>query len=161
MAYRTALTADDPSRIERLVARTGVFNADEVAVARSVAEEALSRGAAAGYEFIFVDTVDALAAFASYGPIPGTERRYELYWIAVDPAAQKAGLAKALLAQAERGAAAAGAVRIFAETSGLERYRPAHALYLRAGYGLIATVPDYHADGDSMLIFGKQLQPDG
>ncbi len=157
MLLRSAVTAQDPVRIERLVARTGVFNAKEVKIARSLVEETLSRGTAAGYEFLFADGEQSIDGYSCFGPIPGTDRRYELYWIAVDPHVQKIGLARALLAATEKAVASRGAVRLFAETSGLPSYAPAHALYKRSGFRLIATIPDYHADGDSLFVFEKML----
>ncbi len=157
MRFRSAVTAQDPVRVERLVLRTGVFNAKEVNVARSLVEETLSHGTIAGYEFLFADTEQSIDAYSCFGPIPGTDRRYELYWIAVDPHVQGRGLARALLAETEKVVASRGAVRLFAETSGLPSYAPAHALYKRAGFRLIATIPDYHADGDSLFVFTKML----
>lgn len=157
MPFRTALSADDPERVASLVRRCSVFNGRETEVARSLVEEALARGDAAGYEFLFSDSNDGIDAYTCFGPIPGTRERYELYWIAVDPAVQKRGLGRALLAATERAAASRGASRLFAETSGLPVYAPAHALYDHAGYRLVASIPDYHAEGDPLLIFGKRL----
>lgn len=157
MTFRTTLASDDPERIARLVRRCNIFNAQEIDIARSLVEEALGRGEAAGYEFLFSDGDNAVEAYTCFGPIPGTRERYELYWIAVDPAAQKRGLGMALLAATERAASRRGASRLFAETSGLPVYAPAHLLYERAGYRLAATVSDYHAEGDPLLIFEKRL----
>jgi len=151
------MTAEDSARIEQLVARTGVFNAEEVQIARSLAEQALIGGPEAGYEFLFADGVQSIEAYTCFGPIPDTDRRYELYWIAVDSQAQRRGLARALPAATEKATASRGAMRFFAETSGLPSYAPAHALYERSGCRLYATNSDCHAEGDSLLVFGKAL----
>lgn len=159
MTFRTTLSPEDPARIERLVARTGVFNAEEIEIARSLAEETLAEGPAAGYAFLIADGAEGIEGYTCFGAIPGTDRRYELYWIAVDPASQKRGLARALLDATEHEVAAQGGVILYAETSGLPSYGPAHRFYERAGYGCLATIPDYHADGDSLIVYGKRLPP--
>lgn len=157
MEFRNTVTSQDPSRIARLVTRAGVFNAEEIGIARSLAEETLERGAAAGYEFLFADGVDGIDAYTCFGPIPGTDHRFELYWIVVDPDVRRGGLASALLQVTEKAAVAKGATHLFAETSSLPSYRPAHAFYLRLGFRLVATVPDYHADDDALMVFSKRL----
>jgi ribosomal protein S18 acetylase RimI-like enzyme len=157
MQFRSTLTNEDPARIEQLVTRAGVFHAGEIEIARDLAEETLQHGPAAGYEFLFADGPDRIDGYTCFGPIPGTDRRYELYWIAVDPSLQYSGVARALLQATEAAAAARGATHLFAESSGLPAYQPARAFYTRMGYTLHATVPDYHADGDGLLIFGKRL----
>ena len=159
MSYRSTLSPQDPARIESLVERTGVFNAEEIEIARSLAEEWLAEGEASGYAFLVADGADGIEGYTCFGAIPGTEHRYELYWIAVDPASQKRGLARALLDATEAAVAARGGVILYAETSSLPGYAPAHRFYDAAGYGRLATIPDYHADGDSLIVYGKRLRP--
>ena len=96
-----------------------------------------------------------LEGYVCFGPILGTERRYELYWIAAG--ARHRGLGRKLLAACEDVIRARGGTHLFAETSTREIYAPAHAMYLSCGYAREATVSDYHADGDHMAIFGKKL----
>jgi GNAT superfamily N-acetyltransferase len=157
LSFRTSLRACDVREIEKLVARTGVFNDEEIAVAGSLAQEAIDRGEAAGYAFLFLDGETGLDGYACYGHIPGTERRYELFWIAVDAHARRHGLARALLAAVEEEVRRAGGTHLFAETSSRDVYAPAHAFYASQGYTRHCTVPDYHADGDDLAIFGKKL----
>ena len=155
-ALCNALRESDAANVERLVAETGVFNAREVAVARSLVEETLAHDKGE-YLFVMADGPAGLEGYVCFGPILGTERRYELYWIAVSPRASRRGLGRRLLAACEDAVRAAGGTHIFAETSTLESYAAAHALYLAAGYALQAHVPDYHADGDGMFIYAKRL----
>jgi ribosomal protein S18 acetylase RimI-like enzyme len=150
---RSAPRDGDAEHVEKLVAETGVFNADETAVAKSLIADART----GEYLFLFADGASGLDGYVCFGPILGTERRYELYWIAVSPRASRRGLGRRLLGACEDAVRAAGGTHVFAETSTLESYAPAHALYLAAGYALQANVPDYHADGDGMLIFSKRL----
>ncbi len=153
---RSELREGDGEAVEALVAETGVFNREEVAVAQSLVFESLLRGNGE-YRFLFADGPAGLDGYVCYGPIPGTERRYELYWIAVSPRSHRRGLGRRLLKACEEAVRGAGGTHIFAETSTLPAYAPAHGLYLAAGYSLQANVPDYHADGDGMLIFAKRL----
>lgn len=153
---RTALRETDAEAVEKLVAETGVFNRDEISVAKSLVQESLAR-ANGEYHFLFADGSHGIDGYVCYGPIPGTDRRYELYWIAVSPRGTRRGLGRQLLKACEHAVRDAGGTHIFAETSSLESYAPAHGLYLAAGYSLQASVPDYHADGDGMLIFAKRL----
>jgi len=152
---RDVLREGDAEAVEKLTAETGVFNAKEVAVAKSLICDAPSH--AGEYLFLFADGASGLDGYVCFGPIPGTDRRYELYWIAVSPRASRRGLGRRLLTACEDVVRAGGGTHVFAETSTLQSYAPAHALYLAAGYALQANVPDYHADGDGMLIFSKRL----
>jgi ribosomal protein S18 acetylase RimI-like enzyme len=153
---RSTLRDDDAEAVARLVAQTGVFNADEVAVARSLVEETRAHDKGE-YLFLMADGADGLDGYVCFGPIPGTERRYELYWIAVDGRARHRGLGRKLLAACEQAVRERNGTHLFAETSTREIYAPAHRLYRSGGYRLEATVADYHADGDHMAIFAKRL----
>lgn len=153
---RGSLRASDAETVEKLVAQTGVFNADEISVARSLVEETLAEDKGE-YFFLMADGAEGLDGYVCYGPIPGTDRRYELYWIAVSPRAAKHGLGRKLLRATEDAVRLLGGTHIFAETSTRADYVPAHALYQANGYRKEAVIPDYHADGDGMAIFAKRL----
>lgn len=153
---RSTLRESDAEAVERLVAQTGVFNEEEIAVARSLIEETLAHDKGE-YLFLMVDGADGLDGYVCFGPILGTERRYELYWIAVGRNTQHRGLGRKLLATCEEVIRARSGTHLFAETSTREVYAPAHTLYVRCGYTREALVTDYHADGDHMAIFGKRL----
>jgi len=140
------------------VRSTGVFNDTEIAIARELVEEWLNRGAAAcGYHFQFADGTNGLEGYACSGPIPGTAKRYELYWIVVAPAARRAGLGRSLQLAAEDSARALGATYMMAETSTRPEYLAARSFYQSLGYTLLAQVPDWHDDGDGLAIYGKRL----
>lgn len=155
--FRCSLRPRDPEAIERLVVQASVFNAEEIAVARELAEDALEHGDDTGYRFLLADGSDGLDGYTCYGPIPGTARRFELYWIAIKPSAKRHGLARRLLLATEQSARKLGATHLFAETSMRGDYLPAHAFYASLGYTLHGVVPDYHADADGLGIFGKKL----
>lgn len=156
--FRVAARPVDADAVEALVRESGVFGAKEIAIARELVEEHLARGpAASGYHFMFADGSDGLDGYTCFGPIPGTDRRYELYWIAVRKKAQGTGLARRLLHATEEAVRTAGGVILIAETSTRADYAAARKFYETRGYRLLADIPDWHADGDGLAIFGKRL----
>lgn len=155
--WRTDVQQRDIEAVHALVARTGVFSAEEQAVAAELVETTLQQGSAAGYEFIFAETGDTLDAYACFGPIPGAPGRYDLYWIAVCPDARRQGLGREVLTRAEQLMSAAGVSRVYLDTAGRAAYQPTHAFYFSCGYRTIAELADYYAPGDSKLIMMKEL----
>ena len=156
--FRTHVRRQDVDAIEVLTRRTGVFNEEEVEVACELAEETLAKGEeSSGYYFLFADGEHGLEAFACLGPIPGTNRRWELYWIAVDPETCGRGLGRRLQHAVEELARGFGAVYLVAETSTRPPYEAARRFYRSNGFDLLAEVPDWHDDGDGMAIFRKRL----
>jgi GNAT superfamily N-acetyltransferase len=156
--FRNAPRAADIAAVERLVRGTRVFSQAEIAIARELVEENLAKGAdASGYHFLFADGRDGVEGYACFGPIAGTVRRWELYWIAVDPSQHRTGLGRRLQKASEDAVRALGGVYLIAETSTRQDYAPARGFYLAQGYRLLAEVPDWHDDGDGLAIFGKRL----
>lgn len=157
--FRAQTNPADADAVERLVRETGVFSATEIAIARELVEENLAKGdAASGYRFLLEnDGRGGIAGYTCYGPISGTEARYELYWIAVGPGARGSGLAQRLLSATEDAVRNLGGPWLFAETSTRPDYAPARKFYTTHGYRQLAEIPHWHADGDGLAIFGKKL----
>ena len=156
--FRTHVRRQDIDAIEELARHAGVFNEEEIDFARELAEETLAKGEdISGYYFLFADGEHGLEGYACLGMIPGTNRRCELYWIAVDPSARRRGLGRRLQHAAEDLARDLDAVYLIAETSTVPAYAAARGFYLSGGFELIAEVPDWHDDGDGMAIFRKRL----
>jgi GNAT superfamily N-acetyltransferase len=157
--FRAAVKPEDVAAVETLTRASGVFNEMEIRIARELVEENLARGSeASGYHFLFYDGNDgALDGYACYGPIPATDRRYELYWIAVRKAVQRTKLAARLLKACEDEAREMGAAMLIAETSVRPDYMPANKFYGAQGYTLLGEISDWHADGDGLAIYGKRL----
>jgi len=157
--FRSVVTGKDAAAVEELVRASGVFNDAEVAIARELVETNLAQGErASGYHFLFQDGKSGLDGYACFGPIPATAGRYELYWIAVRKSAQRAKLAARLLQASEQAARGWGGQMMIAETSTTPAYSTAANFYKAQGYALLAEIPDWHADGDGLAIFGKRLQ---
>ncbi len=157
--FRRLTRPEDAKSVENLVRLTGVFSPAEIQIARELVEENLAQGDdASGYRFLIADGGQGIDGYTCYGPISGTERRFELYWIAVSPQSRGTGLAERLLAATEDAVRDEGGPWLFAETSTREDYAPARRFYGAHGYCLLAEIPDWHADGDGLAIYGKRLK---
>lgn len=157
--FRSVPLPQDVEAVGRLVRSAAVFNEEEIAIARTLVEEGLEKGAGgSGYHFLFADGPDGLLqGYTCFGPISGTVRRWELYWIAVDPRLRRCGLGARLEAASEAAVRGMGGLLLIAETSTRDDYEPARRFYLAQGYRLLAEIPDWHDDGDGLAIFGKRL----
>jgi ribosomal protein S18 acetylase RimI-like enzyme len=121
-----------------------------------------SRPLTADYVFVgaFMEE-HTLVGYACYGPTPATDRTYDLYWIAVDPAAQGAGAGTLLLGAIERRLAEARARLLVVETSSRVEYDATRAFYAARGYREAARVGHFYAPGDDRVIYTKRLEDDG
>src|SRR5690606_11803036 len=147
------LRPGDSDAIRRLVASTGFFSEEEVEIAAELADERMEKGAESGYAFLLAESEGRIVAYACYGPLPGTDRRYDLYWIAVSPELQGKAVGRKVLERTEAAAATAGATRLYVDTSTSPRYAPTRAFYRRMGYRIAAEMPDFYRDGDGKTIF--------
>jgi len=155
--FRREVLPADVDGVRQLVASTGFFHADEVALAAELVQERLAKGPASGYEFIFAEDSRGLTGYACFGPIPCTRHSWDLYWIAVGPDRQGRGLGKRLMNETEAAVHAAGGTRIYIDTSSREQYAPTRAFYQRCGYRTAAILEDFYAPGDGKVIFEKRL----
>ncbi len=155
--WRDTAQAADAARIKRLVAATGFFTPEEIAIAQELVESGSPRGPSSGYEFSFREAGDLLLGYACYGRTPGTDHSWDLYWIAVAPDAQGQGRGRQILDHIEPKIRSGGGKLLWAETSSTERYAPTRAFYLRAGFREAARLEDFYRPGDSKVIFEKTL----
>jgi GNAT superfamily N-acetyltransferase len=160
MKFRSAVRSVDSWAVRNLLRGTGFFSAEEECLAVELVREALARGAAAGYEFLFADADDrsaALKGYSCFGRIPVTDSSYDLYWIAVEKQQQGKGLGRALLQATEARAREAGATRLYVDTSGRDLYEPTRAFYRNMGYDVQGVLRDFYAPGDDKVILAKRL----
>jgi GNAT superfamily N-acetyltransferase len=148
------LTPADRDRIEEISRAVGVFRADEIPVALEVFD-----GAVAGspdYLALGAELDGRLAGWICWGPTPCTLGTFDLYWMAVDPAAQGTGVGSALIVEMEQ--RLAGVARlIVVETAGRAAYAPTRAFYQARGYRVAAVIPDFYAPGDDQVVYVKAL----
>lgn len=157
LTIENRLRSEDAKEISELARRSSVFSETEIEVAGELADDVLS-GKDTSYLFCLLrDNQGRLLGYTCYGEIPLTERRFDLYWIVVDPEAQRSGLAAMLLAATEDNVRRLGGVRLYAETSGTSAYAPARAFYLKNGFSEAGRFVDFYRDGDDKVVFCKVM----
>ena len=155
--WRECVRAADVERVRVLLATTGRFNAEEIAIAAELVEAGLAQGAASGYEFVLAERPGRLLGYACYGRIDGTAGSFDLYWIAVDPGEQGQGLGRRILERAEGNMCRSGAERIYVDTSSSASYAATRAFYVATGYVEQARLRDYYRCGDDKIVYAKTL----
>jgi ribosomal protein S18 acetylase RimI-like enzyme len=158
-----SLRPEHRARVAEIVRATGMFSAEEVAVAVELFDDAhdgagrepTAEGRA--YNFLGIFAGAELLGYACFGPTPATDRTHDLYWIAVDPRAQGTGAGTRLLAAVERRLGDDAARLVVVETSGRAQYAPTRAFYLGRGYTEVARVRDFYAPDDDRIVFTKRL----
>ena len=176
------LSPSHRSQIQEIVSATGVFSREEVEVALELFDETTARmengkwkmgrqGSAeahpgpisdsrfpnSDYEFIGAFDGDELLGYACFGPTPSTAGTYDLYWIAVHPAAQRSGAGAALMADVERQLNERGARMVVVETSSRDDYAPTRSFYHKRGYTEAARLRGFYAPGDDRVVLTKRV----
>ena len=157
VSIREKVRSSDVEAVRALVAATGFFSEEEVAIAAELVQERLEKGAASGYEFVLADREGQLEGYSCYGLVPCSTVSWDLYWIAVAPSTQGSGLGRRILALTEQRIAEAGGLACYAETSGKAQYAPTRAFYDRTGYDTAAVFTDFYGPGDAKYVFVKRL----
>ncbi len=148
------LRAADRARLEEITRAVGNFREIETDVALEVFDAAVS--GSPDYAALAAEVDGRLAGWICWGPTPCTVGTFDLYWMAVDPAAQGAGIGSALLTEMER--RIAGVARlIVVETSGRPDYQPTRAFYEARGYRVGGVIPEFYAPGDDQIVYVKTL----
>ncbi|HEU4988311.1 MAG TPA: GNAT family N-acetyltransferase [Gemmatimonadaceae bacterium] len=157
-----ALDRSHRAALERLLGATRAFRPDEIAVALELFDETF--GSSAGsrglpdYEFVAAfNDAGSLTGYCCYGATPGTHGTYDLYWIAVDPVCQGAGVGSALLAEVERRLQERTARLLVVETSGRDAYDATRRFYGARGYRVAAQLRDFYAPADDRLVYTRDL----
>ncbi len=157
VTFRDTVHCSDPEAIFQLTESCGLFYPEETAVARELAEERLARGPSSGYEFLFAQKDGLVTGYTCFGPIPFTQGRFDLYWIAVQKDLQGTGIGKRLLQLTEVRIQEMRGRRIYVETSSRKPYTPTHRFYLSSGYHQEVILTDFYAPGDDKIIYMKAL----
>jgi GNAT superfamily N-acetyltransferase len=148
---------EDADSILRLAGAEPLFSKEEADTVAELLEAYLTQDDHEGYFFLSALDEGKLLGFACYGPTPLTQGTFDLYWIAVSSAARGQGVGRALMAHVEDEVRALGGRMIVLDTSGRLEYEPTRAFYHRIGYTQSATVPDFYAPGDDLIIFSRSL----
>lgn len=105
------------------------------------------------------DGQDRLIGYACFGSAEGTDRGYDLYWIAVHPTAQHSGCGTTLLAAVERRLKELTARFVMVNVSSRPDHAPIRDFYAAREYTAAATVRGYFTPSDDRIIFMKRFQP--
>jgi ribosomal protein S18 acetylase RimI-like enzyme len=151
-----AVEPRDRTQLEQLLHASSKFTHEEVATALEVIDESLAGDADYIVQVLQDENGEAIG-YECHGPTPLTAGTFDLYWIAVDPRAQKRGFGRRLLDAAEDDAARRGGRLLLIETSSQPGYASTIQFYKRAGYHLEARIHDFYRPGDDKLIFAKVI----
>jgi ribosomal protein S18 acetylase RimI-like enzyme len=154
--FRRLLHEADPRRIGALVAATGVFSKEEIAMAALLAQMTLDKTEV--FRWILAESDGELLGYTCYQQVPLTAVSWDLYWIAVAPAAQRAGLAQKLIALTAEACRKKSGLSLYAETSSREPYAKARAFYRKAGFVEAGVFPDFYDVGDAKVVFRLGLR---
>jgi ribosomal protein S18 acetylase RimI-like enzyme len=152
-----ALESRDRLAIGRLLHRVRNFSPGEIEVALELVDEWLAKGESSDYICWVIEDDEEVRGYVCIGPTPLTHGTFDLYWIAVDPAAQRRGYGQALTRLAEHEARARGGRLLLIETASHDTYAPTVRFYERAGYELVSRIADFYRTGDDKLTFAKRL----
>ena len=158
--FRETLFPSDLESVRSLVAATGFFSEEEVAIAVELVDERLRRGPVSGYEFVLAEDSGELVGYSCYGRVSGTAASWDLYWIAVAPGRQGHGLGALLLSRTEALVGSAGGGTLYAETSSRGQYRPTRGFYESMGFVQAAYLPGFYGPGDGKVVYSKVVTPD-
>jgi len=98
-----------------------------------------------------------VAGYVLFGPVPATAGNFDLYWIAVDPAAQGTGVGQRLIEHVEEEVRRRDGRMVCLETSSQGGYSRTRSFYEKAGYLLESRIRDFYKPGDDRLTYVKRF----
>jgi ribosomal protein S18 acetylase RimI-like enzyme len=147
--------SDKPAVMD-ILRRTNMFTPAEIDVAEEQIDIVFDQPQQKDYnELVVEDASGRVAGWMSWGPSPMTEGTYDLYWIAVDPAAQGQGLGKTLVRWLEDRVRRERGRLILIETASQTDYEPTRQFYLKQDFREAARIRDYYRPGDDRIIYAK------
>ncbi len=149
----------DREPLRAIIEATNVFKPEEVEVALELMDAGIADPTQEDYILrTHVDDDGTVRGYYCVGPTPMTASTWDLYWIAVDPAAHGRGIGKELLEDCERYVRDGGGKLIVVETSSSGSYGPTRKFYLNQRYDETARIRDYYADGDDLVMYTKYVR---
>ncbi|MEO5884336.1 MAG: GNAT family N-acetyltransferase, partial [Candidatus Limnocylindrales bacterium] len=88
---------------------------------------------------------------------PMTDRKWDLWMIAVATDRQGQGIGSELLRYTEAQVGMARGRLLLIETSSLSKYDATREFYGKHDYTEVARISDFYADGDSKLVYAKRI----
>lgn len=146
----------DRERIRTILEASRTFTAEEVAVALEVIDDAVSRPQSDDYTVCCAENdLGSVIGYICFGPIPMTDRCYDLYWICVDRERKKKGIGSSLIRTMESDLMKRGARHAYIDTSSTPPYDEARSFYERHGYRVVSVSPDFYSEGDDKVVYRK------
>jgi D-alanine-D-alanine ligase len=147
----------DRTDVLALLAGTRLFRPSEINIAREILDDALQQGSQGHYQSFVALQNNQVQGWVCFGPTPCTIGTYDLYWIAVEKAAQGHGIGRALMTFAEATIRDRHGLRVVVETSGRPAYEPSRRFYRQLGYAAATEIKDFYDIGDAKLVLTKSL----
>lgn len=142
------------AHLKEILISTGFFYDSEVDIVEELSTENLEKGEdESGYIFNVAEEDGRPVAFTCYGPIPGTQSSFDLYWIVVHSSLRGKGIGKILMQMAQEDIKKRGGDSIWVETSSRPLYKPTQQFYLSIGCVKEAELSDFYGKGDNKIIY--------
>lgn len=151
----------DSSAIVSLAIATGLFLPDEVEPVQSMLDGFYAGNLGTGHQVdVWVDDPDGSPVGVVYfGPDALTDRKWDLWMIAVAPDRQRQGIGGELIRFVEQHVRENEGRILLIDTSSHLKYDPTRQFYMAHGYAEVARIPDYYSDGDSKVVNAKRISP--
>ena len=153
---RSGIVAADRPALARILASVGVFRADEIEVALEVIDAGLAPDAN-HYRFAIAEAGDDVVGYVVWGHTPCTDAVYDLYWIAVDKAAQGTGVGRLLMDACVDDVRARGGRMVIIETEGTPAYEPTRRFYFSVGCDEVARIADFYRPGSDKVVYRRKI----
>jgi ribosomal protein S18 acetylase RimI-like enzyme len=151
-------TPHDRFAIARLLTRIPAFDEEDQALALDLVKIAVNDPNQQDYDFLVAaNSGDIPVGYACYGPTPLTLGTFDLYWIAVDPTYTGKGVGSLLLQAVEQAVRERHGRMLLIETSSSQDYARTRHFYLKNGYTLITTIPDFYQPGEDKVTYLKRF----
>lgn len=136
-----------------------MFAPDELGGLEAAFDDALAAGdGSAGWAVAELD--GSVVGAAHWAPEPFSDRLWNLYFVAVDPARHGTGAGTALVDHVEAHLRALGpgqARVLLVDTSSTDQYAGARRFYLARGFVEEARVREFYGEGDDKVTFWKRI----
>ena len=154
-----AATASDADVIRGLATDNGMFDPDDMDGFDDMMSGYLE-GTLDRHAWIVATDDTEIAGAAYYAPEPFADRLWNLYFLAVAPAAHGSGAGSELIQWVEQTLSQLGeeqARGLIVETSSTDPYAQARAFYAKHGFDEEARIREFYGPGDHKVVFWKAL----
>ena len=148
----------DTAELIAIAQATDKFRPVEITALGEVLHDYFAHEQQAGHVCVTFERDGQILGFGYYAPAPMTDRTWHLWWIVVKPDQQGGGIGGQLLKHVEDEIRRRHGRILFIETGSQPLYEPTRRFYQKHGYDLDATLRDFYAAGDSMVVFRKPLE---